>query len=65
MYTQALKDIFARPDFAEISETELGIYPQLIESAARSAHEQATTISPEAKQYVLDWLKDSYNITME
>ena len=65
MYTQAFEDIKARPDFAEISEEELGLYPQQTGEAAVEATTQATTISDEAKQYVLDWLKEDYNITME
>jgi tripartite-type tricarboxylate transporter receptor subunit TctC len=65
MYTTAFEAIKARPDFAEISETELGLYPQATGEAAKSANEQATTISDEAKQYVLDWLEEDYGITME
>ncbi|MBM9595781.1 tricarboxylate transporter [Rhodobacteraceae bacterium MCCB 386] len=64
-YTQALEDIKARPDFAEISAQELGVYPQQTGEAAIEATEQATTISDEAKQYVLDWLEEDYNVTME
>jgi tripartite-type tricarboxylate transporter receptor subunit TctC len=65
MYTQALEDIKARPDFAEISEQELGIYPQATAEAAQTASDQATTISPEAKQFVLDWLEEDYDIAVE
>lgn len=65
MYTQAFEDIKARPDFAEISEQELGIYAQQTGAAAAEATEQATAISDEAKQYVLDWLEEDYDITME
>ena len=64
MYTQAFEDIKARPDFAEISAEELGDYPQQTGEAAREATEQATTISDEAKQYVLDWLAEDYGVTM-
>lgn len=64
MYTQALEDIVARPDFAEISAEILGEYPQAIGPAAIVAHEMAITISPEAKQYVLDWLESDYGVTM-
>lgn len=64
MYTAAFKEIVARPDFEEISMETLGDYPQAIGPAAEVAHEAATTITPEAKQYVLDWLKEDYGITM-
>ena len=65
MYVKAFKDVKARPDFKEISKETLGVYPQQVGKAAVTATEQATKISPEAKQYVLDWLKDDYNITVK
>lgn len=65
MYTAAFEQIKAREDFAEISEETLGIYPQATGAAARSANEAATSITPEAKQYVLDWLEESYGVTLE
>lgn len=64
MYTKALGEIVARPDFAEVSAEVLGEYPQAIGPAALVAHEKAITITPEAKQYVLDWLAADYGITM-
>lgn len=64
MYTTAFEEISARPDFAEISHEVLGVYPQAFGPAALIAHEAATTISPEAKQYVLDWLEADYQITL-
>lgn len=65
MYTKAFDDIIARPDFAQISGEALGEYPQGTGAAALAANEQAITVSPEAKQYVLDWLRDDYGITMQ
>lgn len=64
-YREGLRDLMARDDFTEISEAALGIYPQLIDNGARNAHRLATTISPEAKQYVLDWLEEDYQITLD
>lgn len=65
MYTKAFEAMIAEPDFAKNSEETLGVYPQGVGQAARIAHEQAITVTPEAKQYVLDWLKDDYGITMQ
>jgi tripartite-type tricarboxylate transporter receptor subunit TctC len=65
IYTQAFSDVKARPDFAEISAEALGLYPQGVGAAAIEANAQATSISPEAKQFVLDWLKEAYNVTLE
>ncbi len=65
MYTKAFEQIVARPDFEAISEEALGDYPQAIGPAAVAAHEGAVSITPEAKQYVLDWLKADYGVTMD
>ena len=65
MYADAFAAIMARPDFAEISAKELGLYPQMIGPAALVAHEAAITVSPEAQQFVLDWLKEAYGVTMQ
>ena len=65
VYIAAFDDIKARPDFPEISKEALGIYPQQTGAAAIEATKQATTISPDAKKYVLDWLKEDYGVTTE
>lgn len=65
MYYRAFEDIAARDDFAEISEAELGVYPQLTRNAGQAAYEAAISVPEEAKQYVLDWLAEDYGITME
>ena len=64
-YTAALKDIVARADFRELAKDELGVYPQMTGKAAKGANQEATTVTPEAKKFVLDWLKEDYGITME
>ena len=65
LYEEAFAEILARPDFAEISEAELGVYPQMIGEAAVVAHEAAITVSDEARQFVLDWLREDYGVTLE
>ena len=64
-YTAALEQIVSADDFAERSNEVLGVYPQMTGAAAIEATEQATNISDEAKQYVLDWLQEDYGITMQ
>ena len=64
-YTAALTAITAAEGFTASAEEVLGVYPQLVGPAAVEATVQATTITPEAKQYVLDWLKEDYGITMD
>jgi tripartite-type tricarboxylate transporter receptor subunit TctC len=65
MYTKAFNDIIARPDFKKLAENELGVYPQLTSKGAQSANDQAITVSPEAKAYIVDWLKADYNVTLQ
>lgn len=64
-YVAAAKAVVTAPTFAEEAEVRLGVYPQLVGAAAVGATEQATSISDEAKAYVLDWLKADYGITIE
>lgn len=64
-YVEAFRAILSRPDFPERAAVELGKYPQLTGAAAIEATRQAITISPEAKQFVLDWLKTDYGVTVE
>jgi hypothetical protein len=64
-YTAALKEAIARPDFKEKAADELGEYPQMTGKAAQAANDQAITVSPEAKEYVLKWLKDDYDVTVK
>jgi tripartite-type tricarboxylate transporter receptor subunit TctC len=65
MYAQAFRDIIARPDFLELAGAELGVYPQLTGAAGKSASDQATQVTPEAKAFVLDWLKKAYDVSMQ
>ena len=32
---------------------------------AQNAADEATSVSPEAKAYVIDWLKESYGVTIK
>ncbi|AXI44712.1 tricarboxylate transporter [Sulfitobacter sp. SK012] len=63
-YTKAFEDIKARPDFKEISEGRLGIYPQMTGDAAQTALESATKVPAEAKAFVVNWLGERYGVTL-
>lgn len=65
LYSDAFDVIKARPDFIEASDQELGVYPQMTKAAANEAFIQATTITPNAKEYVLKWLKDRYQVEIK
>jgi hypothetical protein len=65
MYTKAFNDIIAAPGFAEKSAEVLGVYPQGTGAAAEAANAAAITVSPESKQFVLEWLKADYGVEMK
>ena len=64
-YVAAAKAVVSAEGFAEEAETTLGVYPQMTGAAAVEATKQATSISDEAKQYVLDWLMEDYGISVQ
>jgi hypothetical protein len=65
MYTKAINEIIALPDFAKASAEVLGDYPQATGDAALAAHHLAITVTPEAKKYVIDWLQADYGVTVK
>ncbi len=65
VYTKALQEIFARPDFWEIASGELGVYPQQTGDAAQAAFRLGTQVQPEAREFVVNWLKDDYGVVLE
>lgn len=64
-YTKAFEAIKARPDFAEISGVRLGKYPQMTRDEAKTAFNSATDVPPEAKAFVVNWLKERYGVTLK
>lgn len=64
-YEAAFKKVLARDDFAELAATTLGAYPQMTGAAADKAKTLATNVSPETKQFVVDWLEEDYNVTLQ
>ena len=65
MYTKAINEMIAQPDFAKSSAEVLGNYPQATGEAALAAHNLAITVTPEAKKYVIDWLQADYGVTVK
>ncbi|MBU2865783.1 tricarboxylate transporter [Pacificibacter marinus] len=64
-FTEAFAAIKDRPDYAEISETALGLYPQLTGAGAKRAMADATVVPEEASDFVKTWLQESYGIVLE
>jgi hypothetical protein len=61
-YTQAIERVLKDPEFRKAAQEDLGDYPQYTGERAVTLVTQATTISPEAKQWVKDWLTKKYNV---
>ncbi len=64
-YTKAFNAVIARPDFPEISEARLGVYPQMTGALAAASLELGTQVDPAAKEFVVNWLAEDYGVTLE
>ncbi len=64
-YEAAFKKIHARPDFKEKAAATLGDYPQMTGKGADKAKKLATSVPPEAKKFVIDWLKEDYDVSVQ
>ncbi len=63
-YSQAFDDVIARDDFAELAAATLGDYPQMTRGAAQAAFQLGTQVDDDARAYVVEWLEDSYGVTL-
>ena len=63
-YVKAFEKIRARPDFAELSNKALGKYPMFVGKGAANGARIATTVSPAAKKFVIDWLNTDYGTSL-
>jgi tripartite-type tricarboxylate transporter receptor subunit TctC len=63
-YTNALNAVLARADFPEISEKRLGVYPQMTGKQAKATLALGTQVSPKAKAFVQNWLKERYGVSL-
>ena len=62
-YTKAFDAVRNRADFAEISSKRVGKYSVFVGPEAKQATVAGTTVSADAKSFVLSWLKDAYGWT--
>jgi tripartite-type tricarboxylate transporter receptor subunit TctC len=63
-YSTALDEIMARDDFNELAAATLGVYPQMTRDAAQSAFVLGTQVDEEASAFVINWLEESYGVTL-
>nr|CAA6828889.1 MAG: Tricarboxylate transport protein TctC [uncultured Thiotrichaceae bacterium] len=63
-YSAAFKAVTERPDFAEISKSRLGIYPQATGAKAEAFKKMGTDVDPKATAWVKKWLKERYGVSL-
>ena len=63
-YSAAFQAVTERPDFAEISEQQLGVYPQSTGEAADKNLKLGTVVDPAAIDWIKTWLKDRYGVEL-
>ncbi|NQZ29855.1 MAG: tricarboxylate transporter [Oceanospirillaceae bacterium] len=61
-YTEAFKRVISHPDFAARAHQTLGTYPQFTAQAAQDVKNIATTVPKTAREYVQNWLTDTYHV---
>lgn len=64
-YTKAFQAVHARPDFAEISAVRLGKYPQMTGDLAAATLKKGINVPAEAKAFVVNWLKERFNVSLK
>lgn len=64
-WSEALRKATEDPEFQEKKEAQLGAYKQQFGDNAEKMKSKATTLPPEAKQYVLNWLKERFDVSVD
>lgn len=64
-YSVAFKKVVDTPGFKEKAEEAIGEYPQATGKAAEAAKKVAINVSPEDKKWVLNWLKERFNVEIK
>lgn len=64
-YSNAIKSILDRPDFADISLKHLGKYPQMTGAPAEKALNSVFNVPGEAKAFVVNWLAERYGVKLK
>lgn len=63
-YVDAFDAVRSRDDFASIAAARVGKYDIFVGSGAESATAAGTQVSPDAKAFVIEWLKDAYGVSL-
>ncbi|MEM1373016.1 MAG: tricarboxylate transporter [Pseudomonadota bacterium] len=63
-YTAAFQEVIERADFAEISSKRVGKYPVFVGEGSQAALQTATNVDDAAKEFVVNWLGESYGVAL-
>ncbi len=61
-YQDALKKVFADPEYNAQKQKMIGAYPQVVGKPAEVKYQAATFVPPEAKAWVRNWLTEKYSV---
>lgn len=65
MYKQAIRDMRKDKEYIEKRDEMIGEYDQVTDAEGEALFHQATSITPEARAWVRDFLSKNYNVTFE
>lgn len=64
-YYQAVEKTVADPEFQKAAAAELGGYPQMVGPAARKAFNQVLQVPKKDREWLINWLKAKYDVTIK
>ncbi|WP_323771833.1 tricarboxylate transporter [Antarctobacter sp.] len=64
-YTTAFDAVRKADGFAELAAGQVGKYPVFVGEGAKKATVAGTTVSPEAKAFVTNWLQEAYGVSLK
>ncbi|WP_420326174.1 tricarboxylate transporter [Mameliella sp.] len=63
-YTAAFDAVRNRDDFPQIAAKRVGKYDVFVGEGAKKATQAGTTVSPDAKAFVTNWLQEAYGVSL-
>jgi tripartite-type tricarboxylate transporter receptor subunit TctC len=64
-YSQAVEKTVADPEFQKSAAAELGGYAQIVGPAARKAFNQVLQVPKKDREWLINWLKTKYGVTIK
>jgi len=61
-YREAVRQMKQDPDYEANRENVLGDYEQVTDEQAQTLYDLATNVSPESREWVLNWLDEKYDV---